>query len=199
MRTKSGLILGAIVFGLGLAAGSARADDWSSAREELRRAEDELAKDTRQMNEAWSKGDRKGVQNEQREIVKDREAVARARTKLDDLRRSGRWNGYDSYDDDWNRRDGRNWDGDWWNRDVDSSRRSEWYDARNDLLKAEEELRKDQRQLREALDRRDYRGAENERREIDRDYAAVERARARLDSLSGDRHDRGKHTGWYKH
>ena len=151
------------------------------------------------MNEAWSKGDRKGVDNERREIVKDREAVARARAKLDGLRRAGSWSGYDPYDDDWGGRDD-GLGGDWWdNREDNTDRRAAWHDAREDLLKAEEELREDQRQLREAMVRHDYRGVENERREIDRDQQAVARARARLADLSGGGHDRGRHRGWFKH
>jgi len=196
--TKKTAIFAAALFGLALGARAAHADEWTDAREDLRRAQEELAKDTRQMNEAWAKRDRKGVENERAEIVKDQQAVARARTKLDDLRRAGRWGGYDSYDDDWGRRDDDSWGGDWWDRDVPDDQRAAWHDAREDLLRAEAELRKDQRQLRDALNRRDYRGAENERREIDRDYRDVARARQRLADLAGGG-DHGRPRGWHKH
>jgi hypothetical protein len=197
MLDKKAGVFGAALLGLALCAPLAFADDWESAREEYRKAQDELAKDTRQMNEAASKGDRKGVENERREILEDRQRIANARSRLDSLRGAGNWGGYDPYDDDWGRQDRGWWDDVW--RDDESDGSSEWRDAREDLLRAEEELRKDQRELRDAQRRGDWRGVDNERREIEKDHAAIDRARARLASVNGGNgHDRGRHRGWYK-
>ena len=184
---KKTAILAAAFLGMTLGARAAHADDWTDAREELRRAQEELAKDTRQMNEAWAKRDQKGVQNERAEVVEDQRAVARAQAKVDRLRRAGKWDGYDAYDDDWHRR-GNDWSsGKWWDKKVSDDRRAAIHDAREDVLRAEEELRKDQRQLREALTRRDYKGAQNERREIETDNQNLARAQARLSQLTGRR------------
>jgi hypothetical protein len=187
MFTKKAGIVAGTVLGLMLTAPFAFADEWGDAREELRRAEEELAKDIRQMNEARANGSSKGVENERREIIEDRRRIAQARARLDSLRRAGSWGGYDRYDDDWN--DSGRWDDywgdDWLNakQERKSERRGEWQDAREDLLRAQEELRKDQRQLRQAMNRGDRRGVELERREIERDHQEIARQRARLDSL----------------
>jgi len=179
------LTFAALLLGVGLAAPVAFADDWDSARDKLRRAEEELGKDTRQYNEARSKRDRKGMENEWNEIQKDRAEVARRRSELDGMRRTydvdRGWRQYDEryrdhswdrdHDHDWDRNRGRGWA---WGHHKDD--RDDW----RELHKDKAELRKDQRQLEDAWRRGDRRGVEQERREIWQDHREIESDRNRI-------------------
>src|SRR5882724_6073414 len=108
-----------LLLGMTLGAPIAFAEDWDQARDRLRRAEEELGKDTRQYNEARANRDRKGMENEAREIQKDRADIARQRGDLNAMRGTydvdRGWGRYDNrgsgrYDDrDYDRGRGRGW------------------------------------------------------------------------------------------
>jgi hypothetical protein len=203
------LILASMVLGLGLGAPAAFADDWDQARDRLRRAEEELGKDTRQYNEARAKRDRKGMENEWNEIQKDRADIARRRAELDGMRRMydvDRGWGYDGRgwgrheDRDWGRYEDRDWDGPgrrgrgWaWghhkqDRDEWRSHRRDHRDAWRELRKDRAEHQKDHEELRDAWRRGDRRAVENERREILRDHREIERDRSRIGELNDHGH-----------
>jgi len=135
------LIFASLLLGTGLSVPVAFADDWDSARDRLRRAEEELGKDTRQYNEARANRDRKGMENEAREIQKDRAEVARHRAQLDGMRRTydvdRGWGRYDNRDSGWNNGRGRGWawghhkdDRDDWRDGDHRDRRDAWRELR---------------------------------------------------------------------
>ena len=194
------LIFASLLLGFGVAATAAFADDWSEANDKLRRAQEELNKDTRQYNEARINGSRKGMENEAREIQKDRAEIARRRADLDSMRQTygyDRGNGW--YDRrPWGRYGDRDWDGpgrngrgwawghhkndrdDWWHRDSNHQERQDaWRELRNDQY----EHLKDHRELQDAWRRGDRRGVENERREIQKDHREIQSDRDRLNGI----------------
>jgi uncharacterized protein YlxW (UPF0749 family) len=199
-RSRLKLILASLCLGLGVTATAAFADDWSEANDKLRRAQEELNKDTRQYNEARANGSRKGMENEAREIQKDREEIARRRADVNSMRQTyGIDRGYGRYDP-WGRYDDRGWDGpgrngrgwawghhkndrdDWWHRDSDHQERQDaWRELRND----QRELQKDHQELQDAWRRGDRRGVENERREIHQDHREIQSDRNRLGDIYG--------------
>ena len=165
-RLRLKMILASLGLGFTLAATAAFADDWSDANDKLRRAQDELNKDTSQYNEARAKGSAKGMQNEAREIQKDRDEIVRRQADVNSMRQTyGIDRGYGRYDD-------RDWDGpgrygrghawghdkhdrdDWWHRDSNHQERQDaWRELHND----QNELRKDHQELHDAYRRGDHR------------------------------------------
>jgi hypothetical protein len=200
-RSRPKLMLASLCLGLGMAATTAFADDWSEANDKLRRAQEELNKDTRQYNEARANGSQKGMENEGREIQKDREEIARRRADVNSMRQTyGIDRGYGRYYP-WGRYEDRDWDGpgrngrgwawghhrndrdDWWYRDSSDhqERRDAWRELHND----QRELQKDHQELQDAWRRGDRRGVENERREIQKDHREIQSDRDRLNGIYG--------------
>jgi hypothetical protein len=87
---KTPYILAITALGLALVAPAVRADDY----DRIERDRAELRKDTEQMHEAARDGSRKGVENEMREIQKDRAQLARDHAELGSDNYRGRHYGW---------------------------------------------------------------------------------------------------------